>query len=238
MSVSKARFLKTFKPLGYKKKLKFLVSVPADASGFVEILPFLHGLARHGSMVTLVPSTVMPICQGVKTDKWNIIPCKTQADILSKEHRRVKELLEKKKFHYLIELNTPANKALAYLSDVPKRVCFYDETAFPYYNIMIKDSVNALGQFFNITASTAKQIFRFKISERKDFLAGIGKKRPLLFVNGVTQIGWKGDTLIAGTDIALSDPDIYKALYFSDGYCGKQDALYEFAKLCDIKLME
>jgi hypothetical protein len=238
LSISKHRFTKKFKPLGYKKRRKFLVSMPADASGFVKILPFVHGLARYGSMVTLVPNTVESLCQGVKADKWEIITYRSPTDILSREHKRVKELLVKKKFHYLIELNKPANRALAYLSDVPKRICFYDETAFPYYNIMIKDSVDALGQFFNVKASTAKQIFRFLISERKDYLARLGKKRPLLFVNGVTQIGWKGDTLIAGKDIPLSDPGIYEALYFADAYCGKRDVFYEFAKLCDKQIME
>lgn len=238
LSISKHRFTKKFKPLGYKKRRRLLVSLPADASGFVKILPFVHGLSRHGSLVTLVPHTVDPICQGVKTDKWEIIIYKSPTDILSKEHRRVKELLAKKKFHYLIELNKPANRALAYLSDVPKRICFYDETSFPYYNIMIKDSVDAFGQFFNVQASTAKQIFRFIIGERKNFLTHLGKKRPLLFVNGVTQIGWKDDTLIVGKDISPSDPEIYEALYFADAYCGKRDVFYEFAKLCDKQIME
>jgi len=57
-------------------------------------------------------------------------------------------------------------------------------------------------------------------------------------VNGVTQIGWKGDTLIAGKEISLTDPQIYEALYFADAYCGKHDALYEFAKLCDKQIIE
>jgi hypothetical protein len=238
LAVSKPRFLKQFKPLGYKKRRKFLISLPADASGFVKILPFVQSLTRHGSIVTLVPHTVEPLCQSVRTDKWEMIRYRSPTDVLSKEHRRVKEALEKKKFHYLIELNKPANRAIAYLSDVPKRICFYDETAFPYYNIMIKDSVTALGEFFSIRASTAKQIFRFLIGERKDFLNRLGKKKPLLFVNGVTQIGWKGDTLIAGKEISLTDPQIYEALYFADAYCGKHDALYEFAKLCDKQIIE
>lgn len=238
LSISKQRFVKTFKPLGYIKRRKFLVSLPADTSGLIRILPFVHGLARQGSMVVLVPHTVLPVCQDVKADKWDIISYKPPTDILSKEHRRVKEILEKKKFHYLIELNRPANRALAYLSDVPKRICFYDETAFPYYNIMIKDSVTALGQFFDVKASTSKQIFRYLMGERKDFLSRLGKKRPLLFVNGVTQIGWKGDTLIVNKDLSTSDPAIYEALFFADAYCGKHDAFYEFAKLCEKQIIE
>lgn len=238
LSLSRQRFVKKFKPLGYTKRRKFLVSLPADASGFIKILPFVHGLARLGSMAVLAPQTVLPLCESVKAHKWDIIPYKPPTDIMSKEYRRIKQMLEKKKFHYLIELNKPANRAFAYVSDVPKRICFYDETAFPYYNIMIKDSVTALGQFFDVKASTSKQIFRYLMSDRKDFLARLGKKQPLLIVNGVTQIGWKGDTLTVGKDLSSSDPTIYEALYFADAYCGKQDVLYEFAKLCKKQIIE
>lgn len=238
LSMSKHRFLKEFKPLGYRKKRRFLVSLPAEPLDCVKILPFVHGLSRQGSIATLVPRAVMPLFGSVKADKWDVIPCTSPADILSKEHRRVKELLGRKKFHYLIELNRPANPALAYLSEIPKRICFYDDTAFPYYNILIKDSVQALGQFFDVKESTVKQIFRFLIGDRKDFLDRIGKKKPLLFVNGVTQIGWQGDTVTVGTDIARSDPALYEALYHADAYCGKHDVFYEFAKLCDKQLME
>ncbi|UCC12505.1 MAG: hypothetical protein JSW02_02935, partial [candidate division WOR-3 bacterium] len=100
------------------------------------------------------------------------------------------------------------------------------------------DSVKALGQFFDVKASTSKQIFRYLKSDRKDFLARLGKKQPLLIVNGVTQIGWKGDTLTVGKDLTPSDPTIYEALYFADAYCGKHDVFYEFAKLCEKQIIE
>ena len=76
------------------------------------------------------------------------------------------------------------------------------------------------------------------MGDRNDFIARLGKKKPLLIVNGVTQIGWKGDTLVVGKDISQSDPIIYEALYFADAYCGKHDVFYEFAKLCGIKIIE
>ncbi|UCC12513.1 MAG: hypothetical protein JSW02_02980, partial [candidate division WOR-3 bacterium] len=104
LSLSRQRFVKKFKPLGYAKKRKFLVSLPSDASGFVRMLPFVHGLARLGSMAVLVPQKVLPLCESVKANKWDFIPYKPPTDILSKEYRRIKDILEKKKFHYLIEL--------------------------------------------------------------------------------------------------------------------------------------
>lgn len=238
LKFSKNRFSRTFKPLGIKKKRNFLISAPSDVSDFLKTLPFIEGLKKLGNIVILMPKNLENIYRYMKPKIFETIFYEEPSQLFSKEYRRLKEKLNNKSFHFLIELNRPANISLPYLASTEKRICFYEKNSFPYYNIMIKHSINSLEQFFNIKSSNPQSLFHFYARDLKKTLKKFNKKKPLLFINGENDITWKGDKIVVGTDVLSSDPEVYKILYFSDAYHGQRDALYEFVKIFDKRIVK
>ncbi len=238
LKTSKRRFLKTFKPLGIKKKRKFLVSTPNSIVDFLKILPFLKELRKLGTIVILVPKKLESIYRHMKPNIFETIFYEEPSGIFTEEYKKLKKQLTDRHFHFLIELNRPANISLPYLTLTDKRICFYEKNNFPYYNIMFKNDLNPLNEFFNIKRSSPKSLFRFNLRESKKLLKQINKKRPLLFVNGKDKVSWNGDQIVVGKDISASDPNIYSILYGCDAYHGQHDAIYEFAKMFKTKIVE
>jgi len=238
LKTSKRRFFKAFKPLGIKKKRKFLVSAPNSIIDFVKILPFLKGLRKMGTIVMLMPKKLESIHRYIKPNIFETIFYEEPSGILTEEHKRLKRQLADKHFHFLIELNKPANISLPYLTLTEKRICFYEKNNYPYYNIMMKNDLSPLNEFFNIRKSNPKNLFRFNLRESKKLLKKINKKRPILFVNGKDKIPWKGSQIVVGKDISASDPDIYSILYGCDAYFGQRDIIYEFAKMFNTRIIE
>jgi hypothetical protein len=238
LKISKKRFAKTFKPIGHKKRRNLLVSLPTESSDFVKVLPFIQSLKKIGSIVLLVPEKVKNILQLIKPHMYEKITYVKPAMVLSKEFKLIKERLEGKSFHYLIELNKPANIALPYLVETNKRICFYEADTYPYYNIMVKDGMKSLYEFFNIQAGNPNYLFQFKAGEIKKSVKKLNKKKPLLVVNGGNDIPWDHDRIIIGQDVQPSDPDVYKYVYYADAYTGHHDGLYELAKLFHKEILE
>ncbi len=231
LKLSKNRFRKTFKPLGIKRRRQFLVSAPCNEGDFVKALPFINGLKKMGSIVMLLSHNLAKIYQYIKPQLFESIFCESPAEIFTKEYNGLKEKLGERRFHFLVELNRPANISLPYLTPIEKRICFYDKNKFPYYNIMIKDSITSLSDFFDIKETDPQLLFHFSKRDLRKLLKKMNKKGPFLFANGRHDVSWQGDKIIVGKDIAVSDPEIYGILYICDAYCGKDDTLFEFAKL-------
>lgn len=238
LRLSKNRFRKTFKPLGIKKRRNFLVSMPCDESDFLKTLPFINGLRKLGSIVLLLSDDSKNIYQHIKPELFEAIFFDKPTMLFTKEYKSLKERLSTRRFHFLVELNKPANIALPYLTPVEKRICFYDRDKFPYYNIMIKDSITSLHQFFNIKESNLELLFQFSKRDLKKVLREMKKKEPLLFVNGKDSVSWEGDKIIVGENIAASDPIIFGILYLCDAYCGQRDTLYEFARVLKKRILQ
>lgn len=229
--MSKKRFQQPFKPLGTTKKAWHLVSAPGDTANFFKATPFLYGLSKIANVVVLMPKTLEPLRSFMKTKQFEIIIYEKRPSLFSEDFKRVSLQLGERHFHFLIELNDPANISLPYLSNFQRRVAFYDSNNYPYYNILVKNGYASLGEFFSIEAENAKNIFHFQSRELKAFEKHLGKSRPLLFVNGGATIDWKGDRIVLGEDVMPEDPDVWKALYITDAYFGKKDAFHEFALL-------
>ena len=174
----------------------------------------------------------------MKPNVFEMIFYEEPSKLFSKEYKRLKEKLGNTGFHFLIDLNKPANISLPYLVSAEKRICFYDKNNYPYYNIMIKQNINSLVQFFDIESSDPQNLFHFYVRDLKKTLKKFKKKKPLLFINGENNITWEGDKIIVGKDILSSDPEVYKILYFSDAYYGQCDALYEFMKIFNKRIVE
>jgi hypothetical protein len=238
LKLSKKRFLKTFKPLGIKKKRNFLISAPSEVSDFLKALPFIEGLKKLGNIVMLMPKKLKDICCYMKPNVFEMIFYEEPSKLFSKEYKRLKKKLGNTGFHFLIDLNKPANISLPYLVSAEKRICFYEKNNYPYYNIMIKQNINSLVQFFDIESSNPQNLFHFYVRDLKKTLKKFKKKKPLLFINGENNITWEGDKIIVGKDILSSDPEVYKILYFSDAYYGQCDALYEFMKIFNKRIVE
>ncbi len=231
LRLSKKRFYRPFKPLGTKKKLWHLVSVPESPAEFFRATPFLVGLSKIGSVVIMMPKDLETIRSFMKAKQFEIILYEKKPLLFSEDYKRVAIQLGNRHFHFLIELNQPANVSLPYLGNIQRRVSFYDRKIFPYYNILVKDSYASLLEFFDIESTNGQEMFHFYSRELKATEKNIQKSRPLLFVNEATPIDWKGGSIIVGKDMMPDDPEIWKVLYIADAYYGKQDAFYEFAVL-------
>ncbi len=237
LKLSKNRFQKTFKPLGIKKRRNFLISAPCNVGDFLQALPFINGLKKMGTIVMLASKDLKNIYRYIKPNIFETIFYEKPSTLFSKEYKDLKKRLGERHFHFLIELNKPANISLPYLTPVERRICFYEKDNFPYYNIMIKDSVNSLNEFFDIKETNPQNLFHFSKRDLQRTLKKFNKKRPLLLVNSVDNISWQGDKIIVGQNIANSDPEIYGILYLCDAYYGRYDTLYEFAKLFNKQIL-
>ena len=231
LKISKKRFYRPFKPLGTKKKLWHLVSLPENAADLFKAAPFLVGLSKIGNVVTLMPKNLEPIRSIIKSKQFEIILYEKCPSLFSEDYKRVALQLGNRHFHFLIELNQPANLSLPYLGNIQRRISFYSKDIFPYYNILVKDGYTSLSEFFNIESENGQEMFHFYSRELKAVERKYRKSRPLLFVNETTPVDWKGGSVVVGQDIMPDDPEIWKILYITDAYYGKKDAFHEFAVL-------
>ena len=233
LKITKQRFRKSFKPLGSKKKSWHLVSIPRDAKSFFEATPFLLGLSKSGNVVLLMPKDLEWIRAFIKPKQFEIILYEHRPVLFSEDYKRVRLQLGERYFHFLIELDKPANISLPYLCNFQRRISFYDDRSYPYYNILMKDGYAPLNEFFNIEDQSARDMFHFYSKDLKPVERKYRKLHPLLFVNGTDDIEWKGGKVVLGQDIMKDDPNIWKVLYIVDAYYGKQDAYYAFAQVND-----
>ncbi len=237
LKISKSRFRKEFKPLKQKKKKNYLVSLPDSEVHFVKTLPFLEGLKRKGKVVLLAHKKLESICNFLRARAFEILYYEKTTAIFSKEYNNLKTKLNTRRFQTMIELNTPANLSLPYLVPAETRVCFYDEGTFPYYNIMIKGDIVILNEFFDIKEPHPQKLFSFSAREYNKVLSRLNKHKPVLLVNGGQDIQWEGDKIVVGQTIPFSSPEVYEILYFCDAYTGNEDALFEFAKLFEKRIL-
>jgi len=237
LKISKRKFQRQFKPLGAKKKLWHLVSVPHNAKDFFTAYPFLIGLSKIGSVVLLMPKLLEHIRSFMKPRQFEIIMYEKTPGVFSEDYKRVALQLGDRYFHFLIELNTPANFSLPYLSNFQRRISFYDVKNFPYYNIQMKHGYASLNEFFNIETENVSDMFHFSGRDLKTIERKLDKSRPLLFVNGGDEVKWKGGKVILGQDIMPNDQQVWSALFIADAYYGTQDAFYEFARINNKKIL-
>jgi hypothetical protein len=214
-----------------QKRILSLVSAPHEPKDFFRSCPFLLGLSKISDVVLLMPAQLEHIRSLLKPRLFEIIIYEKCPKLFSVDYKRIEAQLSEKRFHFLIELNTPANVSLPYLSEVQRRVAFYDKRLFPYYNMLMKDGYNSLIEFFSIESEGTADIFHFHSRDLKSLEKRLGKSHPLLFVNGALDVKWEGQKLIVGEDAKLDDPSIWEMLFIADAYCGTQDAFYEFARL-------
>jgi hypothetical protein len=167
----------------------------------------------------------------MKPKQFEIILYEKSPTVFSGDFKRVGGQLGDRYFHFLIELNTPANVSLPYLTNFQRRISFYEKNLFPYYNIQMKDGVNSLTEFFDIPSLDEEEMFHFYSRDLRAIERKLGKQRPLLFVNGSQEVQWKGGKVMLGKDILPDDPSIWAVLYIVDAYAGVQDAYYEFARI-------
>lgn len=236
--ITKRKFYKVFRPSKIRKKTNHLISMPHNTRNFVLALPFLAALRKYGNIVLLMPETVKNIYGFLKRNIFETIFYKKPPLLFSKEYKLLKERLSKRHFHFLIELDVPANISLPYLASVENRICFYGNNNFPYYNILIRDNIRSLIEFFHIDEDNPQQLFNFYESRLKKISKKFIKKHPVLFVNAKNNVPWNGQKVIVGQDILPSDKNAYQILYLADAYYGKHDAFYEFAKIFNKEIIK
>lgn len=237
LKLSKKRFKRQFKPLGVKKRLWHLVSVPYDAQGLFNAYPFICGLSKTANVVLLMPKKHENIRSFMKPKQFEIILYEKSPIVFSEDFKRVGVQLGDRYFHVLIELNTPANISLPYLRNFQRRISFYHKDNFPYYNIQMKDGIKSLTEFFDVKPDEEKDMFHFYSRDLKAIEKKLNKQRPLLFVNGTEEQQWKGGKVILGQDILPDDPDVWSVLYIVDAYSGLRDAHYEFARIIGKRIL-
>ena len=238
LRLSQKRFHRPFKPLGITKKQWYLISAPDDTKRFFRAYPFIFRLSKIGSVVLLMPKNLEHIRPLIKPKQFEIILYEKPPALFSEDYKRVSLQLGERYFHFLIELNEPANRSLPYLSNFQRRIAFYKEDNFPYFNIQVKNGYTSLHEFFNIESETTTDMFHFYSRDLKSIHKKLHKSHPLLFVNSGKDVEWKGSKVILGTDIMPDDPNIWAVLYMIDAYQGVQDAFYEFARINGKKILD
>jgi hypothetical protein len=235
--ISKGKFMKTFHPCVMSKKSNYLISAPHKITDFIKSFSFLAGLQNRGACVILMPKSLETIYGLMKQNFFKVLFYDSVPLLFSREHKMLKKQLEHEQFHYLIELNTPANTSLPYLTSAEKRICLCDKHNFPYYNIFIREGFSTLNEFFEIKDSNPQNLFHFNTNSLRAKKRKIGKKGPLLFVNRDDDIIWDGNKVIVGKDIQNEGIEAYEFLYLADAYYGVKDELYEFAVICNKEII-
>lgn len=231
LALSKKKFHKSFKPLSKRTRHNFLISAPDNIAEFLRIMPYIAGLKNIGTMVMLVPQSYRTLCGYIKPKIFEFVFYEIFPEVLSKEHNALKEQLSRKRFHYIIDLNKPAKISLVYLTDAERRISFYNQEMFPYYNIMLRDSIKSLCDFFALQKTDPRKLLKFYVRNIKNALKKFNIKPPILFVNGSNSVTWQGDRIVMGKDIAVDDPDAYNLLIGADAYSGQHDVFFELAKI-------
>ncbi len=186
----------------------------------------------------LMPKGLEYIRKFMKPKQFDIIMYEKPPTVFSEDYKRVAVQLGDRHFHYLIELNEPANISLPYLGNFQRRIAFYREGNFPYFNIQVKNGYTSLHQFFDIEGEKDTDMFHFYSRDLKSIEKRMGKPRPILLVNNAEDTDWKGGKVIVGKDIMPDDPDIWSLLFTIDAYHGVQDALFEFACINNKQIIE
>lgn len=234
----KHKFYRPFKPLGIKRKDNFVISVPYGIKDFFKTLPFLGGMRKLGNVILLAPERFVPYLKIFKTNIFQTVYWTNFPKVLTNEYEFLKKELRNYQCNWLIELNTNANLALPTLIDVEKRIAFYNKKNFPYYNILIKEGIETLVSFFQISVVDPVTLFKFNKLELKAIEKKMPNERPLLFFNQteikkeIEDIKWSGGVVIHNKD---KDKDmIEKAcekLYLCDAYYGPDDEFCELARI-------
>lgn len=238
LSLTKKRFIKQFHPLGMKKKRTFLVSVPQESDAVMETLSFLGGLRTWGRVLVLIPNSVNNLYYFMKENHYERFVYERSGQNAGKSRKSLMENLKKHRFHFLIELNKPADTSLPYVTSIEKRVCFYNKDTYPYYNILIKNGFTSLNEFFTIKKINPAKVLSFVGRTKSKVLSRYGKRKPLCIINGALPKVWQGDTMVIGSEITRSDPELVSVIHSADSYCGAHDILYDFAKLFKKTIIE
>jgi|GEM_PF-705746 len=232
------KFYKPFKPLGLKKRDIFLISVPFKIKDFLKILPFLGGIRKLGNVILLVPQAFAPYIKMFKSKTFQSIYWTKIPQMLTREFDFLKRELINYQCNWLIELNQDANLALPSLIDVEKRIAFYNPKKFPYYNILIKEGIESLISFFQISVIEPDTLFKFNKLELKSISKNLPSQRPFLFVNTsdvrtfVKPEGliWSG-SIVMHNKTAENIEEVCKKIYLCDGYYGPDDEFCEIARI-------
>lgn len=236
LKLSKKKFQKTFKPLGIGKRHSLIVSIPKTTHNVGNTITLLQGLIKFGSVNLLVPKPLEHFYKILPQRKFTILTYTYPLRLFSKEYTSLKQQLDGKQYQYLIDLNTPANIHLPYLTMIQKRICFYEEKAYPYYNILVKDGFAALKEFFSVS-KPSKNIFTLSQKQQREILKKYNKKKPLLFINKQESPSWNGDSVVLGKEITEADKDAYSLLYVSDAYAGIHDDFYYVAQFLNKQIL-
>ncbi len=229
------RLYKSFKFLGVKKRDVFLISPPGEVKGFLKVLPFIGGIRKIGNVILLLPETFAPYIGILKPNTFQTIYWKNPPQILTRESDTLKKALRNYQYNWLIELNEIANLSLPNLVDVEKRIAFYRSENFPYYNILIKDGIESLINFFQITSVEPGTLFKFNKLELKTISKKLPAERPLLFVNTTKNtmpegVEWQGG-LVVYNKMVESGEEGCKRLFLCDAYYGPDDEFCEIARI-------
>lgn len=244
LKATRYKLHKPFNPLGLKRKEKFLISTPVKVKDFLKMLPFLGGIRKLGEVILLAPQSFAPFIRIFKAKIFQSIYWSNVPEVLTREFDFLKKELEIYNCTWLIELNQNANLALPSLINVERRVAFYNTKNFPYYNILIKDGIESLINFFQISAIEPEMLFKFNKIELKNISKSLPVEHPLLFVNTgenksfvkPKSLEWTGSMVLAnkpGDDIEL----LCKKLYLCDAYYGPDDEFCELAKIFKKELL-
>jgi hypothetical protein len=227
---NKKRFAKNFKPIGIKKRVNYLISPPAATTGFLTWLSFLGELHSLGHIVMLASRNLEPILKIAKPNLFEIVFYEKALTVLTKEFDRAKASLAGRTFTYLIELNSPVNLSLPFLTDAERRMTFYGTGYFPYYNILFKDDIKGFISYFPLKTEETVYYLKLPAAELKKLSKEINKRHPLLFVNGRAPASWDGDMIVPDRKLTPIT-EIYKLLCISDAYCGADDELGHLARI-------
>jgi len=230
LSMTRRRFTRIFKPIGIRKKSSFFVTVPADLKEFIRILPFLENLHGLGGITLLLPKTCEPFTRYFKPDLFEFIVIDAPPRLFTREFSALQARLRDRSFDILIAIDQPASIHLPYLVPAERRIAFFHDRAYPYYNILIKGGLAALSGFFNFGEGNPKRIFHITETETRKIDKKIGKRHPLLFVHSENHPAWEGDTFILGKDF-VSDIALPKIIYACDAYHGPDNEWLEVARL-------
>lgn len=238
LKTTRYKLHKPFSPLGLKRKEKFLVSTPVKIKDFLKILPFLGGIRNLGEVILFVPQSFAPFIRILKAKVFQAIYWSNVPEVLTREFNFLKKELEVYNCSWLIELNENANIALPSLINAERRVAFYNDRNFPYYNILVKGGIESLANFFQISVVEPETMFKFNKLELRSILKNLDGQPPFLFVNasGKKQFvkpetfEWQGSMVVANK----SKDDVEsmcKKLYLCNAYYGPDDEFCELGRI-------
>jgi hypothetical protein len=230
LKMTRNKFTRAFKPIGVKRKSAFFVSAPLILKDLIRTLPFLENLRGLGPVALFLPRSCEPFTRYFRPGLFDFVFYDKLPVLLTREFKILQEQFQERSFESLIEINEPANLHLPYLIRTEKRIAFYNPKNYPYYNILLKGGIKALSDFYRFETTNPKKIFHITEAESHKLDRRLGKKHPLLFVNGPDERAWDGDKFVLGRDY-LAEAEIPKIIYLCDAYYGLDDEWREIAKL-------